>query len=116
MGMTKKQKNIIENLQSSEGRASLAQAMVEPIKISIEYGMVGRKIEERMIEFSMKELFLGNEIKNKELFIKCINIIIERGRLDELVANIKEKNLELLEEVYDVVKDIDNKEIKDKIV
>jgi hypothetical protein len=38
--MAKKQKNIIENLQSPEGRASLAQAMVEPIKISIEYGMV----------------------------------------------------------------------------
>ena len=79
-----KEQLIAEALESPEGRVSLAQAMVEPIKIALEYQAIGRKL------LMVDELPQG-ALPRYERDIAVISYVVpKRGAVPETVEEAEE--------------------------
>ncbi len=75
---------IAQALQTSEGRVALAQAMVEPIKISLEYQGIGRKL------VMVDELPQGALPRyERDIAVKSY-VISKRGRVPDMIVEAEE--------------------------
>lgn len=78
----------------------------------------GQESEHTFLANTIKNIYYGLR-NNDELFlIKCIKSYIENNQVDELIDELERDRLskKFLEKILELIKNIDNQEIKDKII